>query len=190
MAHNIEYYTYEDNIKRDCVKQKLDHYVAQADWQEGCSGLPRPIRWLDTVFVYEDQEAAEKAIQSLDRGDYDQLAVRYYEYQKNDSKARQALCEKIKKAHDDYYNKLNPVWAAGLKAEFVSCRKCGSKLKREYIKRNTCPVCGADLRPESTLATIAKAKERWAGSMKALADYDKAHGKKKVMWLVKIEYHT
>lgn len=97
MAHNIEYYTYEDNIKRDWVQQKLDHYVAQADWQEGCKGLPRPIRWLDTVFVYEDQEAAEKAIQSLDRGDYDSLAVRYYEYEKKDTKARQALCERSKR---------------------------------------------------------------------------------------------
>lgn len=190
MAHNIEYYTYEENIKRDWVQQKLDHYVAQADWQEGCSGLPRPIRWLDTVFVYEDQEAAEKAIEGLDRGDYDQLAVRYYEYQKNDTKARQALCEKIKITRANYDDKQMTIWAAGLKAEFVSCRKCGSKLKREYIKQNHCPVCHADLRPESTLATIAKAKERWAGSMKALADYDKAHGKRKVMWLVKIEYHT
>lgn len=57
--HNIEYFSYEENIKRDLVQQKLDHYVAQEDWKEGCKGLARPNSLLDAI--KRAKEAAGKA---------------------------------------------------------------------------------------------------------------------------------
>ena len=189
--HNIEYFSYEENIKRDWVQQKLDHYVAQEDWQEGCKGLARPIRWLEDGGICEDMDAAEAFITAHDRGNYDQLAVRYYLHiEPKDSKALQALKDRHFRAFQRWKDMLAELWASGLKADYVGCRACGSKLKREYIKSNFCPVCHCDLRPNTMLATIKKAKDAAGKADKTVAEYIKKHGTKKVSWLVKIEYHT
>ena len=38
--HNIEYYTYDENVKRELVQKELDHHAAMEDYQEGCTGPP------------------------------------------------------------------------------------------------------------------------------------------------------
>lgn len=188
--HNIEYRSYMENINRDWVQRELDHYVAVADYQEGCTGLGRAIRWLDSLPVYPDYDSAEKAIQSHDKGWYDCLAVRYYEPERSyHSDKLEQLQQKYRDLLDIYHAKNN-VWANGLKAEYVSCRKCGSKLKREYIHTNACPLCHADLRPESTLKAVEAAKQRYEKARNACDEYLAKHAKKNVKWLVKIEYHT
>lgn len=189
--HNIEYFSYEENIKRDWVQQKLDHYVAQEDWKEGCKGLARPIRWLEDGGICEDADAAEAFITAHDRGNYDQLAVRYYFHiDPKDSKALQALKDRHFRAFQRWKDMQTELWASGLKADYVGCRACGSKLKRELLKTNSCPVCHCDMRPNSLLDAIKRAKEAAGKADKAVAEYVKKHGTKKVSWLVKIEYHT
>lgn len=191
MSHNIEYFEYDENVHRGWVQKDLDTYVAIADRQEGCSGLNQSIRWLECLPIFQDRDAAENAITNHDRGWYDQLAVRYYEpIRDNANKKVQELQQKVRDAYDAYLKKDRPIWAQGVKAEYVSCRKCGSKLKREYIKTNRCPVCGSDLRPDTTLKAVEGAKEKHKKAQKALDEYIKAHSKKKVKWLVKIEFHT
>lgn len=46
----------------------------------------------------------------------------------------------------------------GLKAQYIACPTCGSKLKRELLCDEKCPVplCRKDLRSESVLRTIEK----------------------------------
>lgn len=188
--HNIEHYTYNENVKRDWVQKELDHYVANETRGEGGHGLGQNIRWLDSVQVCEDYEAAETKIQSLDRGWYDQLAVRYYECTPAPSKPLTILREKVKAASDEYYARNGKIWAKTVTAEFVGCKKCGSRLSRVFLKTNRCPVCGNDLRPETMKKSIATAKAKWEKAQAAEREYIKRHGKKKVMWLVKIEYHT
>lgn len=188
--HNIEHRSYMENINRDWVQRELDHYVAVADYQEGCTGLGRTIRWLDSLPVYPDYAAAEKAIDANDKGWYDCLAVRYYEPERSyHSDKLEQLQKKYRDLLDAYHEK-NSVWAKELKAEYVSCRKCGSKLKREYIRTNACPLCRADLRSESTLKAVEAAKQRYEKARKTCDEYLAKHAKKNVKWLVKIEYHT
>lgn len=191
--HNIEYYDYPENIHRDYAWRELDYYVKQQTYQEGGHGLDKPIRWLESEPICEDYESAREAISRRDKGWYDQLAVRYKaparEPEKR-SKQQQALEDKEKDAHAKLMAVDKVIWASGLKAEFVSCRSCGSKLKRRYIKSNRCPLCGADLRPESTIKQIDAARARWKKAEKAVTEYVRTHGKKEVRWLVKIEYHT
>lgn len=188
--HNVEYFTYDENIKRDWVQRELDHYVSCETYQEGGHGLGQNIRWLESLGVCENYDEAEQCIKDHDRKWYDQLAVRYYEPAKGFSdKKLEELKAKTSSLLDNYHAK-DCVWANGLKSEYTRCKKCGSKIKREYIKTNRCPVCSADLRPETTLKAVQAAKERWEKAWKAVDEYINKHAKKTVKWLVKIEYHT
>lgn len=188
--HNIEYYTYSENVNRDYVQKELDHHAAVEDWAEGCTGLGKNIRWMEKGGICSDYDSAQRFIEANDHGWYDQLAVRYYEADRGFENAK--VKELKKKEADAWaaYREKDKPWAEGLKAEFVSCRNCGSKLKREYIHTNNCPLCRKDLRPESTLNTV-KAALLKAKRAEALRNaYVCDHAKKRVKWLVKIEYHT
>ena len=159
--HNIEYFTYDENVNREWVQKELDHYVACEDHVEGCTGLGRNIRWLDNTAVYGDYGLAEQGIKANDRGWYDCLAVKFMEPVKGFTTEK---LEQLKaKARDagDAYRKKNDVLANCLKAEYIGCKACGSKLKREYIHTNYCPLCRSDLRPMSTLKAVEAAKAKW-----------------------------
>lgn len=75
MAHNIKHCSYHCSVSQKWVQKSLDQYVANEDWQEGASGLPQPIRWID--HTCKNLEEAEKYIKDHDRGWYDCLAVQY-----------------------------------------------------------------------------------------------------------------
>lgn len=188
--HNVEHYTYDENINRSKVQKELDHYVAVADAGEGATGLPNNIRWLDREPICLNYEAAEKKIEQKDSGWYDCLAVRYYEPMKYESKKFSELKNKRLDAYDDYLKKEHVTWAKNLTSEYVSCRHCGSKLKRNLLFNNVCPVCKQDLRPDTTLKIVEAAKRKWAKLDTDCKNYEQEHAPKTVKWLVKIEYHT
>lgn len=188
--HNIEYYSFVEKINRYWAQQKLDGYVKQQTYQEGGHGLDKPIRWLESEPICEDEDTAREVIRKRDNGWYDQLAVRYYDPEPIQSKPLTILREKIKTACDEYYARNGKIWAETVTAEFVGCKKCGSRLCRMFLKTNRCPVCGNDLRPETMQKSIATAKAKWEKAQAAEREYIKRNSKKKVMWLVKIEYHT
>ena len=191
--HNIEYYTYQDEplgVDRKRVQADLDAHAAYEDRGEGCKGLYNRIRWLDSLGIFKDYDEALKAIQRNDRHGYDQLAVRFYTYQKIQNRKIDELEEKVKAAQIAYTDKARHLWAKDGKSEFVGCKGCGSKLKRELISSNQCPLCFKDLRPETTLKAIRAAKERFDKAEKEMKDFKYAKSPRRVNWLVKIEYHT
>jgi len=194
MSHNIKFFSYAENVNRVKVQRELNDYVAHEDWQEGCSGLPRNIRWLEDVNVCEDRNAAEAMIEIKDRNNYDQLAVRYYQNELgqdlcNDEKHRE-LSDAVIKACNVYRTRADLIYPKTYTAQFVGCKNCGSKLSVKYLKSNRCPLCGHDLRPDHILKAIEAAHKKWDNAQKKLKDYENKKSKKKVMWLVKIEYHT
>jgi hypothetical protein len=73
--HNIKYLSYHCSASKRQIEKRLNAYVAREDWEEGASGLPSPIRWIDKVFKTYDE--AEAYIEGHDRGWYDCLAVKY-----------------------------------------------------------------------------------------------------------------
>ena len=77
MSHNVRYRDYPENVNKRKVQTDWDTFVAHEDWQEGASGLPSGIRWIDSV-ICNSYDAAQKYIESIDSGWYDQLAVRYH----------------------------------------------------------------------------------------------------------------
>lgn len=203
MGHNIHYATYPENVNKKDVQREWDDYAAREDWQEGCSGLPNNIRWLDNIC--DTQEEAEEYISGHDKGCYDQLAVKFRDTSsisttsaKKETLIRQiASYEEKRNAFDQAHSLSN------LKSEFISCPHCKSKLARQYLgKANSriasegCPVCGErDIRASYVQEQLKKFQERidkWRVQLKeeerTLAK--KVAGRAKIKWLVKVEYHT
>lgn len=192
MSHNIKYFIYKENVDRRKVQADLDNYVAHEDWQEGCSGLNSPIRWIENCGVLNSYDEALEYIKSHDKGWYDSLAVRFKDCADIETpalkKARERVTAALKKRNELEYK---PHFE-NTKSTLIGCRKCGSKISREHLKGNNCPVCGVDMRPQTVLDTLAK-HQRNVDKAKDLVEKEKQkaiakHGKTK--WLVKIEYHT
>lgn len=189
MSHNIELFDYSEKVNRKAVQKELDHYAAMEDWQEGCQGLYRDIRWIESP-VYANYDEASKAIDKLDRGDYDQLAVKYHYYHPPRDDKTEELKRKVLAAGDEYRKRDSAVYPRTVTSAMISCKKCGSKLAREYLRTNFCPVCRTDMRPEYIMKSIQAAKNKMLRAEKEVSDYYTKKGKKEVRWLVKIEYHT
>jgi hypothetical protein len=189
--HNIEHRTYDEKCDRQAVRDALDKYVAYEDRGEGCTGLYNPIRWIEKAGIQSDYDAACKYLELYDRHNYDNLAVRYYEFREPDNSKKIAeLKDRIKASWDKYNGLDKQIWPQTLSSDYVGCKVCGSKLKREYLRSNYCPVCRQDMRPVSTINRLLSLKTSHDKAMDALEEYKKAHGKKLVKWLLKFEYHT
>lgn len=187
--HNVEHWSYKENVDRDKVRDEIDYYVAHEDWQEGCAGLLKGIRWLDAEPICESYSEAVARLEKLDRGGYDNLAVRFYERRKPNDKKMKELVEKAEKALKEYEEVNKASYPKSLHSEFVTCKSCGSKLKRELIRGNSCPLCGVDMRPESWMKRIEVKDAALKKAQREVFEHEKK-GKKEVKWLVKFEYHT
>ena len=189
MGHNINHYVYPRFVNKKQVQKELDNYVAHEDWQEGCRGLTQPIRWLEDK-VYGSEEEAHEAIKRLDRGWYDQLAVLFQQNEEPHDDRIRALRVKCAEAGDEFRRRDQLLYSQAVKSAYIGCKQCGSRLARNYLKVNSCPVCHAELRPEHMLKSVSAAKAKWEKAKQDVEEYKKKKGAKKVCWLVKIEYHT
>lgn len=195
MSHNIEMRSYQEKVKREDVQKEWDNYVRMEDWQEGATGLPNKIRWLDKAPVQENYEAAEQYIEDHDKKWYDCLAVRYYSYPPVSSTKLSDLSNRLNALRKTYHEKDNTIQCKGNKSSFVGCKSCGSHLAIKYIRSNKCPLCGTDLRSDTVMESLRKMKEKISNLEKEITvetkkNQEKLLKKATVRWLVKIEYHT
>lgn len=191
MSHNIQYYTYKETTDKNVITSELNEYVEKSTWEEGGNGLVHPIRFIDEVLP--DYDAGVEYIQQHDKGWYDCLAVKFKTYP-NDKTTKKLddLTAKFNEAHGKFAAAANKVVVKDFKSEFIGCKHCGSKIKKEYIKTNYCPVCNKDMRSDAVKDKISQLHKR----QQQLADAIKEEKRKisvkygETMWLVKIEYHT
>lgn len=189
MSHNVDYFTYAEKVNRSEVQKDLDAYVARADWQEGASGLPNRIRWIETT-ICDTEDMAMDFLHKNDRGWYDCLAVRFRGKGKP-TKGLETAKARHKEAFDHYINLNGKLYSETVKSEYIGCKQCGSKLKSSLLKMNSCPLCGQDFRSETTLKAIETAKKKKdAAEKKVQEEQAKANKTGEIHWLVKIEYHT
>lgn len=186
MGHEIRYADYPEKVNKRQVQDEWDSYVRHTEcgYQEGASGLPQPIRWLERLFDTRDE--AKAWIEKNEREWYDCLAVKYKE--EKPSKTIDELRTRVQELRAKYAAINSKPHFEGAKSEYVGCKTCGSKLNVKYVK-NHCPLCSADLRPSSTLAAIARAEAAWEAAEKKLNAERKKSTSNNVRWLVKVEYH-
>lgn len=197
MAHNICYHNFPENVDKDSVYENLNTIVMRDTWREG--GSLSNIRWYDTPPL-DSIEDAKDFIAANDRNWYDNLAVRYHDFDEtHPSKTYLTLLDRRQKAVARHTKLSHAIYAESLQSAYISCKHCGSKLNRMYLlnpwsetRPNCCPVCHEDLRPETTLANIQKTKNAIAAIDAKILVEKRRLAKRfgKIMWLVKIEYHT
>lgn len=194
MSHEVRFASYPENCNPKEVAAEWDEIVRHEDYEEGASGLCRPIRWIDKVLP--TREEAVQYINSIDSGWYDNIAVKYRDFSHiKQPKEIEKFDERIQKAQIRYNNLDRKDHFENTKAAFISCPRCKSKIASEYLRWNRCPVCGADMRPKTVLdrlssleASIKKLQKEKAEAVKAFQT--KREKNAKIKWLVKVEFHT
>ena len=190
MGHIINYKVVPEDCNRNAVIGAICEEVEHEDWQEG-GCYHGNLTWHEDR-VYESERDAHEAIERFDNGFYDDHAVLFRD---GGSVAPSKELEKL----DDYRKRTlekRDAFArehsvANLAARYIGCRKCGSKLAREFVRGERCPLCHADLRADYITAKIAaydakvaEIDERIEAAKKKLAS------RAEVCWLVKYEYHV
>ena len=187
MGHNIYYITCDENAKRAAIMADIaDHAKRDGD------GYSSRFTWHDEISPYESREKAEEAIKMLDRGWYDDHAVRFYDYSKADKTAKMAeyeakVAELLKAVRE--YRAAHSVHT--FQAKHIGCPKCGSKLNKDYFTGEHCPLCRTDLRSKTTLDKIKWYEEKIADYRNRIEEEKRKQKKKAVVkWLIKYEYHS
>ena len=192
--HELRYLVEKENCNKDAVLTKASKI---ADKHGDYEGQVHSIRWIDRT-ICDNEDAAREYIRNNDKGWYDNLAVRFYDYSAVNAKKPkkiETLEERVATQRKRLYEIESVPYAKTLTStEYVGCKHCGSKIATKYLRGNHCPVCGADMRPKTTLDRIESTKARIAETEKELNAemltwQKKQRDKAQIKWLVKIEYH-
>lgn len=185
--HQIRYEDCKDTAQARDWLEKMANVEAQDESDSG-GGLPGPIVWRDKTFSTYD-----KALEYLEKTyrPYEQVGVKYKDPVK-ETKVMRDLNVRI----NDELGKKNEYIRSHMKkdtctSKYVGCVGCGSKLSREHLSGNHCPMCGTDLRSISTLKRIEAFDKKVKMLRKRLEDETAKQAEKNgnVRWLVKFEYH-
>lgn len=151
----------------------------------------------ECIFFPTDKifDTEEKAVDFIDDycGDkfYAGCAVKFYDYTNVKSTAkiielRNKISENNKKKIE--YIKQNSV--KNQKAAYIGCRSCGSKLNKDKLRGESCPLCYSDLRSATVLNRINgfdKKKDELLSKIET--EQIKQKKKAEIKWLVGYEYH-
>lgn len=122
---------------------------------------------------------------------YAGCAIKFYDYTNVKSTAkiielRNKISENNKKKIE--YIKENSV--KNQKAAYIGCRSCGSKLNKDKLRGESCPLCYSDLRSATVLNRINsfdKKKDELLSKIET--EQIKQKKKAEIKWLVGYEFH-
>jgi hypothetical protein len=155
-------------------------------------GYSSSMTWHDKVPPLESQEKAGEFIRNKDNGWYDDHAVRFLDYSNaKPTKKFDELKAKVEQLVADEKAYADAHSVHSFKAMHIGCPCCGSKLNKDFLTGERCPLCRTDLRAKTTIDKLAwyKAK-RTELNEKIEAERRKQKDKAVVKWLVKYEYHS
>ncbi len=185
--HNIIYLVFNE---------KEDRRNIMADIQERArddgDGYSSRITWHDKVEPLESYEEAKEFIESHDNGWYDDHAVRFRDYSTATKTKRmeeyESKISELTKSMREYKEKHS---VHMLQAKHIGCPKCNSKLNKEYLRGETCPLCNEDLRSKTTLEKLEWYREKIRDYNSRIYEEQRKQKKNcKIKWLVKVEYHS
>lgn len=194
MSHMIRMETYEENVSKSKVQKDFDEWASQLGRKEGVRALNGQIHWLNKTFNTHD-DANNYIEKYYNNGYYEQVAVKYLEYPKNiQTKQFKDLNKRYIKSLMKYNELSSKIHYKNVKAQFVSCPNCLSKINKNFISSNSCPICQGEMRPKSTLEMIARHKTVLKDLsnqilVEKISFEQKAKKQAKIKWLVKAEAH-
>ena len=158
MSHNIHYFTCKEDCNRKFVMQEIAEH-AQADGDGYCSRMT----WHDKIPPLESEEEAHEFIKARDNGWYDDHAVRFKDYSGAEKTAKikeyESKVTELLEAEKEYRDAHS---IHILKARHIGCPKCESRLNKEFIVGEKCPLCRTDLRSKTTLDKLEWYKQKRA----------------------------
>lgn len=188
MGHEVNFRTFDKNTS---VEEMHKHSVMWAfthvDREENPSGsYDNPWYKHDRVFgTYEE------ACDFLKReGAYNDGCVMYREPKGRSAKMKniseRIINLKVKRAEFEEKHDVR-----NRKSEFIGCTKCKSKVAKEFLNSNKCPVCGTDLRAEYITAKINDYCEKVKALEREYRSEEKKQAEKGIVkWVVKTEVHN
>lgn len=189
MGHAIEYFTTD---KRSEIMAIAEEFAwCNVDRQENHSGSYHGRMTIHDNIICESYDDAMKKIEELDRGWYDDHAVQFKDKSKlKPTKQMESMIAKVLKCKADRETYLNSHSVRMHKSEFIGCKNCGSKLARNYLKSETCPVCRKDLRAEYIIERLKKYDDDIEQINNKIIELQKKQtGKCPTKWLFKVEVH-
>lgn len=191
MGHATDYIVVDK--KKDILPAAENFAIYNVDRCENPSGSYHNILDVLEGTTYRDYDTAYKKAQELERerGSYNDFAIPFYEEVKQEPTKQMLNLEKrLEKLQDDKaeYEKKHSVKT--LSSKLITCKHCESKVAKDFLQRETCPVCGEDLRSQYILDRLKKYNEDYRRLSRELRDVEKKRSKKgPVKWLVKVEVH-
>lgn len=187
MGRLISYAVFDKDIDKDEVIAEIERDM-EFNHSDSCA-YHGPLRW-HTATVYECYEDAEAAIRDFDRGFYDDHAVLFHDARDLDNAAIRRFDKQISDTKQKLRDYIDSSHVNTRKAAFIGCPCCGSKLSREHLYRDTCPLCHTDLRSETVLSRIKGYEDKIEELKKKIVEErKKLASKAPVKWLVKYEFH-
>lgn len=186
MSHIVGYLEVSESCDRAGVLATI-----RSEAEHGGDGYFGGVKWHDEVKPLESRDAAEKWISDHDKGWYDDHAVRFCSYYKaKQTKKIEEYQSKIKETREKADKYVVEHSVRKQKAAYIGCGKCGSKIAKEYLRSEYCPVCRNDLRSKTTIDTLNGYEEKIKGLYAKIEEEKKKQKDAKVvLWLVKYEYH-
>lgn len=168
------------------IRKFVDEYVASHGDRYGTQDISfkpglEPFKNRDTAEEWCDRQS----------GFYAGVAVRFYDFSDcKPSRRMTQLQERLEDNHKRYAEYEAQHSVKMLKAAYVGCSSCGSRLNKEKLRGEKCPLCGTDLRSQSTLDRLKALRSKHLEIMSQLEDERcKDKNKATIKWLVKFEYH-
>lgn len=191
MGHAIDYFSVSNEKSIITAAQEFAQY--NTDRQENPSGSYHGNMTIHKNIVCENWEEAVKYIKSKDNGWYSDHAVQYKDNSGlKKTKAEESIEERIKKNRNDKFKYIQEHSIHKMKSNFVTCKKCGSKIATHYnsFTSEYCPVCREDLRAEYISERIEKYDIDFGHLEQELMNArQKRKGKANIKWCVKVEVH-
>lgn len=192
MSHVVDYWTSEKKEDIGCLASEFALY--NVNRMEDPSGSYHGDLEILENHIYDNYDKALEAAKKIEkkRGVYRDFAIPFYEsIQQKPTKQMLNLNTRAQKMEEDMEEYQKKMSIHNLKAKFITCRNCSSKLSKDFLNNsNRCPVCGADLRAEYIVKRLDKYKKDIANLYKQYNDLNNKRSKKgKVKWLVKLEVH-
>lgn len=198
MGHAVDFLSFDTKMSKEAIQNECDQWANDnCDHYEtgpGFHGLPSRVNFSNRIF---DDYASAADYLDKTTGNYSEIAVQYRKYPPLKKTAEmQRLFDQEKKATLQL-EKLNEPHYKGTTVKTVRCKSCGSAIATAYCGdtwRNKCPVCKADMRPESKIQQVKKCEARLLATRRKLTAAEQEANKKQMekaelCWLVACEVH-